>query len=128
MFLGVEGLRRYIFMDRERRLLERWIETEGESQEGSELDKAGVADTGRGHEAPIQGGQDDAAPAQVEGVQNTGQQVRLSITARRIRIDPIEKRRSYIRRLERLMVECDRIISDPDGFEDPTPSIKQPEI
>ena len=33
MFLGVEGLRRYIFTDRERRLLERWIETEGESQE-----------------------------------------------------------------------------------------------
>jgi hypothetical protein len=45
-----------------------------------------------------------------------------------IRIDPIEKRQSYIRRLERLMVECDWIISDPDGFEDPTPSIKQPEI
>jgi hypothetical protein len=33
VFLGVEGLRRYIFTDLERRLLERWMETEEESQE-----------------------------------------------------------------------------------------------
>ena len=47
-----------------------------------------------------------------------GQRVRLSITARRVRIDPLKKRRSYIRRLERVMRECDRIISDPGGYEE----------
>ena len=47
-----------------------------------------------------------------------GQRVRLSITARRVRIDPREKRRSYIRRLERLMQECDGIIADPEGHEE----------
>lgn len=54
----------------------------------------------------------------MEGTGYEGQRVRLSITARRVRIDPLKKRRSYIRRLERLMRECDGIISDPGGYEE----------
>ncbi|MDH5704059.1 MAG: hypothetical protein OEY99_07575, partial [Aigarchaeota archaeon] len=46
------------------------------------------------------------------------QQVRIRLTPRRVRIDPRKKRRRFIRRLERLMQECDRIISDPEGFEE----------
>ena len=49
----------------------------------------------------------------MEGKDHGAQRVRLSITARRVRIDPHKKRRSYIRRLKWLMVECDRIIADP---------------
>ena len=37
---------------------------------------------------------------------------------RRVRIDPAEKRRRYIRRLEAVMKECDRIVSDPKGYEE----------
>ena len=60
----------------------------------------------------------DAEETRVEGIHNTTQRVRLSITARRVRIDPRERRRSYINRLEQLMAECDRIISDPEGYEE----------
>ena len=54
----------------------------------------------------------------MEGQGPDGQRVRLSITARRVRIDPAEKRRRYIRRLEDVMRECDRIVSDPKGYEE----------
>jgi hypothetical protein len=46
-----------------------------------------------------------------------GVRVRLEITARRVRIDPAEKRESYVRRLEELMRRCDGIISDPEEVE-----------
>ena len=54
----------------------------------------------------------------MEGAYDAGQRVRLSITARRVRIDPRKKSRSYIDRLERLMQECDGIIADPEGYEE----------
>ena len=44
--------------------------------------------------------------------------VRLSITPRKIRIEASERRREYVRRLERIMTQCDEIISDPSGFEE----------
>ena len=47
-----------------------------------------------------------------------GQSVRLRITARRIRIEPDKKRRSYIRRLEGVMRTCDTIVADPETPED----------
>ena len=84
-------------------------------QEHSELDKAGLAGPGGRHDAAVQGCEDDDEAAKVEGVHDTGQRVRLSLTPRRVFIDQIEKRRSYIWRLERLMAECDRIISDPSS-------------
>jgi len=62
--------------------------------------------------------QGDAEETGVEELHNTTQRVRLSITARRVRIDPVERRRRYIGRLERLMQECDGIISDPEGYEE----------
>ena len=49
---------------------------------------------------------------------NRPQRVRLSITARRVRIDPRKKRASYIRRLEKVMRECDRIIADPESHDE----------
>jgi hypothetical protein len=38
---------------------------------------------------------------------------RLWVTTRRVRIDPEEKRRDYITRLDRLWKQLDRMISDP---------------
>jgi hypothetical protein len=54
----------------------------------------------------------------VEGESHRRQRVRLSITARRVRIEPDKKRRSYIRRLEGVMKECDRIVADSEAPED----------
>jgi len=54
----------------------------------------------------------------MEGKSNRWQRIRLSITARRVRIEPDKKRRSYIRRLERVMRQCDKIINDPEGYEE----------
>jgi len=39
--------------------------------------------------------------------------IRVFITARRVRIDPEEKRTQYIARLERLIADLDRIIAKP---------------
>jgi hypothetical protein len=44
--------------------------------------------------------------------------IRFSITTRRVRIDPNKKRNSYIKRLEKIMRQCDGIINDPSGFEE----------
>jgi hypothetical protein len=54
----------------------------------------------------------------MEREDNEGLRVWLGITPRRVRIDPRKKRADYIRRLERLMRECDRVISDPQGYEE----------
>ena len=54
----------------------------------------------------------------MEGEGSRRQRVRLNITARRVRIEPDRKRRSYIRRLEGVMRECDRIVADPETPED----------
>ncbi len=90
----------------------------GPDDEGPALqDTAGIPRAGGGHGAPLQNDKGDAAPAPVVGEDHGSERVRLSITARRVRIDPRKKRRSYIIRLERLMAECDGIVSDPEGFE-----------
>ena len=39
--------------------------------------------------------------------------IRFRITARRVRIDPEEKRSQYIARLEQLIAQLDRIIANP---------------
>jgi len=98
-------------MDRERRGGSR-------DEKGSKLDKAGVATPSGGSGTPLQNDSDDAEEEEVEGIPDKEQRVRLSITLRRIRIDPREKRIQYIKRLERLMEECDAIIADPEGYED----------
>ena len=56
--------------------------------------------------------------AEGEGLQDGEDRIRLSITTRRVHIDPDKKRKSYIRRLERIMRQCDGIINDPTGFEE----------
>ena len=87
-------------------------------QERYELDKAGVAGAGGRHDAAVQGREDDDEATEVARVRDKRQRVRISLTPRRVRIDPRKKRRLYIKRLERLMQECDQIISDPEGFEE----------
>ncbi len=77
-----------------------------------------MAGVGGGHGADVQGHREASEATPVARKSDGGQRVRLSITARRVRIDPRKKRRSYIIRLEKLMAECDRIISDPGGFEE----------
>lgn len=91
----------------------------GPIDEGPALqDTAGVPRAGGGHGAPLQNDKGDAAPGPVVGEDHGSERVRLSITTRRVRIDPRKKRRSHIIRLERLMAECDGIVSDPEGFEE----------
>ena len=63
---------------------------EPRDKEGSELDKAGVAGSGGRHDAAVQGGEDDDEEAEVEGVRDAEQRVRLSITPRRVRVDARE--------------------------------------
>ena len=81
-------------------------------------DQEGLAEVGGRHGASIQDDRRDDEKGEMEGTVDRRQRVRLNITARRVRIDPRKKRRSYISRLERLMRECDRIISDPEGYEE----------
>jgi len=83
----------------------------------SEQNQKGVAESGGGSGAPIQGHKEDAEASEVEGEEKT-RRIWLGITLRRVRIDPRKKRVSYIRRLEKIMKECDKIISDPTGWED----------
>jgi len=91
----------------------------GPDDEGPTLqDTEGIPRAGGGHGAPLQNDKGDAAPAPVEWKDHGSERVRLSITARRVRVDPRKKRRSYIIRLERLMAEGDGIVSDPEGFEE----------
>jgi len=54
----------------------------------------------------------------MEGKDYEGLRVWLGITPRRVRIDPRKKRADYIKRLENLMRECDKILSDPQGYEE----------
>jgi hypothetical protein len=92
----------------------------GESgdEEVPRLDKAGMADAGGGHDAPVRSDQGDAEAPPMEREDNEELRVWLGITPRRVRIDPRKKRADYIKRLEQLMRECDRVISDPQGYEE----------
>ena len=84
----------------------------------AEQDQEGVAGARGGHRPDVQGHKEAPEAPKVAGKGYGGQRVRLSITARRVRIDPRKKRAEYIWRLERLMRECDRIIADPEGYEE----------
>jgi len=86
--------------------------------EGAELDKEEVANASGGYDPPVRDDQGNAEAATMEREDNKELRVRLNITPRRIRIDPRKKRADYIKRLERLMRECDRILSDPQGYEE----------
>jgi len=44
--------------------------------------------------------------------------IRFQITVRKIRISPEKKRKTYIKRLERLIRILDRIIANPEGVEE----------
>ena len=68
--------------------------------------------------AHAEGDQGTQAPAQVARKKYRTERIRLQITARRVRIDPRKKRASYIRRLERVMRACDKVIADPASHEE----------
>jgi len=86
--------------------------------EGVPLDKEEHAAPGEGHGAHAQGGGEAEDGGAVEWPVDVAEHVRLEITARRVRIDPAKKKRSYIRRLERVMRLCDRLASNPEGYEE----------
>ena len=86
--------------------------------EGVPLDQAEPDPTQGGRRAHAESDQGAQALAQVEGKTDRPERVRLQITARRVRIDPRKKRASYIRRLERVMRACDRVIADPASHEE----------
>ena len=86
--------------------------------EGAELDKEEVANASGGHDPPVRDDQGNAEAATMEREDDERLRVWVGITPRRVRIDPRKKRSDYIRRLERLMQECDKIISDPQGYEE----------
>jgi len=56
----------------------------------------------------------EAMERQGDGVER----VRLHISTRRVRIDPAKKRENYIARLEKVVGQCDKMISDPEGVEE----------
>jgi len=72
----------------------------------------------RGLDPDAKGDHGASEAEEMEGTGDGAERVRLNITARRVRIDPSEKRRSYIRRLEKVMADCDKIASDPQGYEE----------
>jgi len=71
-----------------------------------------VPPAGQGHEAADQGAEAAADPVQVEGQAETAARLQVFITARRVRIDPEEKRREYIERLERLIEGLDKLANN----------------
>ena len=96
-----------------------------------------VGDGGRGHhdEDALRPGEEKPEPAQEgphtivkssEGAQQTrslrrkggaSRQVKVRLTARRVRIKPEKKRAKYLNRLEKLIQELDGVIIDPEGVE-----------
>ena len=46
-------------------------------------------------------------------MEETAQKIRVVITARRVRIDPEERRLRYVRRLEELIAQLDQVIANP---------------
>jgi hypothetical protein len=86
--------------------------------EGVPLDQIEPDIGERGRGAHAMGDQGSQAPASVARKKYRTERVRLQITARRVRIDPRKKRASYIRRLERVMRACDKVIADPASHEE----------
>ena len=67
------------------------------------------------HAGSSEGAQErEAVERQGDGVER----VRLQISTRRIHIDPAKKRANYIARLEKIVQQCDKMISDPEGVEE----------
>ena len=83
-----------------------------EGFESGEGESSGV-EGGRG--VDVEGGQGAEEEGQVEAPGDPGQRIRFSISARRIRVGPGERRQRYIGRLEELMAECDRMLVSPGG-------------
>jgi len=54
----------------------------------------------------------------MEGPFVSTDRVRFSLSTRRARIDPSKKRASFVRRLERIMRQCDKIVANPEGVEE----------
>jgi len=106
-----------VFTDRERKRLRRWLDSEVEDDttdrsidRGDEA-KRSEADGGSG--AVLPGEKETPESGAVEGEAERETKIRVFITARRVRIDPEEKRTQYIARLERLIADLDRIIANP---------------
>ena len=59
-----------------------------------------------------------AIKAAMEGPFVSTDRLRFSISTRRARIDPGKKRARFVRRLEKVMRQCDRIIANPEGVEE----------
>jgi hypothetical protein len=81
-------------------------------------DKGQHADPEAGSPAAPSGATEEKHGKKRKRVPVPRDRIRFSITTRRVRIDPNKKRNSYIRRLERIMRQCDSIINDPSGFEE----------
>jgi len=79
------------------------------TEEPARPEEAGGATAGGGEEA--EGG------GEAQGEDDAAQRIRVRITARRVRIDPVEKREQYINKVEKLMEELDQIIAKPNGVE-----------
>ncbi len=54
----------------------------------------------------------------MEGPFVSTDRVRFSLSTRRARIDPSKKRARFVRRLEKIMRQCDRIVENPEGAEE----------
>jgi len=83
-------------------------------------DKEAVRPDQAEHDAPGEGcGANAGGEEGAEAKRKMGQaaefqaKIRFRITARRVRIDPEEKRSQYIARLEQLIAQLDRIIANP---------------
>ena len=72
----------------------------------------------RGSEPDSQSRQAVAGSKEMEGAVVLTDRVRFDINTRKARIDPSKKRAAFVRRLEKVMRQCDRIMANPEGVED----------
>lgn len=81
------------------------------------MDKAEDAGAEGGPGVDAEGDRGASASGALEGERCGGLRVWVGFTCRRVRVDPERKREEYIARLEAVMDYCDRVASDPGGFE-----------
>ena len=95
-------------------MAEGWGGVEGcsEGAEWGEGEPFGVTG-GSGVDAEGESGAEEAEA--VEGQGEAIQCIRYRLSTRRVEITPSMMRNAYIRRLEALMAECDRMLVSPDG-------------
>jgi hypothetical protein len=73
------------------------------------------------HQGPlpiVEGGQGTQQTGPLRRKGRASKEIKVHLTARRVRIDPEAKRAKYLNRLEKLIHELDGIIIDPEGIED----------